>query len=88
MLMQLSDDQKKLGTICATTGNHGMAMSYHSTQMGIPCIVVMPCNSPSNKVDKTQKYGAKVILHGNNIQEAAAHAMIIRRDKRLLYING
>lgn len=87
-LMQLSDDQKKFGTIVATDGNHGIAMSYHTTQLGVPCIVVMPSTSPSNKIDKAQRYGAKVILHGNNMQDARAHAMIIRRDKRLLYING
>lgn len=87
-LMQLSDDQKKLGIIVATSGNHGIAMSYHTSQIGIPSIVVMPTISPSNKVDKAQRFGAKVILHGNNIQDAMAHAMIIRADKRMLYING
>lgn len=87
-LMQLSDDQKKFGVIAATNGNHGVAMSYHSTQLGIPCIVVMPTTSASNKIDKAQRYGAKIILNGNNIHEAKGHAMILRKDKRLQYING
>lgn len=86
--MQLTDEQKKLGTIVATEGNHGIAMSYHATQMGIPCVVVMPSTSPSNKIDKAQRYGAKLILHGKNVHDARAQAMLIRRDKKMLYVNG
>lgn len=86
--MQLSDDQKKLGTITATAGNHGIAMSYHAAQMGIPCIVVMPTISPSNKIDKAQRFGAKVIIHSNNVLDAKSHAMLIGRDKKMLYVNG
>ncbi|KAM3960493.1 L-threonine ammonia-lyase-like [Aphomia sociella] len=87
-LTMLSDDQKKYGVITATTGNHGIAMSYHATQMGIPCVIVAPIYAPLNKITKCEQMGAKLILHGANIAESKLYAMTIRKDKKMTYING
>lgn len=87
-LMLLSDEQKKYGVIAATCGNHGTALSYHSTQLGIPCIVVMPVYVPLGKSHKCEMLGAKVLLYGSSIAEAKRHAMTIGKDKKMTYING
>ncbi|KAL0819570.1 hypothetical protein ABMA28_007661 [Loxostege sticticalis] len=87
-IMLLSEEQKKYGVISASRGNHGCAMSYHCTQLGIPCIVVIPTNGALNKIYKCEKYGAKVIVHGANVLEARVHAMMIAKEKKMLYING
>ncbi|XP_049877860.1 L-threonine ammonia-lyase-like [Pectinophora gossypiella] len=87
-LMLLSDEQKKYGVISATTGNHGIAMGHHANVMSIPCVVVMPITTAMNKVSKCERTGAKVLLHGANINEAKSHAMGIRSEKRMTYING
>lgn len=86
--MLLSEDQKKAGAIAATTGNHGMALAFHATALGIPCIVVMPERAPLVKVSKCEMYGAKLLLHGNNIIEAKRHALGIAKEKKMAYING
>lgn len=86
--MLLSEDQKKAGAIAATTGNHGMALAFHATALGIPCIVVMPQRAPLVKVNKCEMYGAKLLLHGNNIIEAKRHALGIAKEKKMAYING
>lgn len=86
--MLLSDEQKKYGVIAATTGNHGIAMSYHSAQLNVPCVIVMPTIAAVNKVTKCESFGAKTILFGANIREAKTHAMFIGKDKRMTYING
>lgn len=87
-LMLLSDEQKKYGVITATTGNHGIALSYHSIQLGIPCLVVMPSTVVSNKVERCEKLGAKIIFYGINIQEAKIYALGISKEKKMLYVNG
>ncbi|KAI8424959.1 hypothetical protein MSG28_006865 [Choristoneura fumiferana] len=87
-LMMLSEDQKKAGAIAATTGNHGMALAFHATALGIPCVVVMPQRAPLVKVNKCEVYGAKLILYGNNILEARHHALGIAKEKKMAYING
>lgn len=86
--MLLSEEQKKYGVISATNGNHGIAMSYHSTQLGVPCVIVAPSNAAINKIDKCERYGAKLIIHGSNFAEAKVHAMSMSKEKKMLYING
>ncbi|XP_041969460.1 L-threonine ammonia-lyase-like [Aricia agestis] len=87
-LLSLSDEQKKIGVIAASTGNHAQAVTYHSTQLGIPSIVVMPITAPLTKLNRCQKFGAKTILNGNSIAEAKRHACILRQDNKMMYLNG
>ncbi|XP_050674988.1 L-threonine ammonia-lyase-like [Leptidea sinapis] len=87
-LMLLSDEQKRTGVITASTGNHGLSMSYHSQLMGIPCIVAMPVHAPITKISKCQQFGANLLMHGNNIGEAKRYAMGIGKEKKLRYVNG
>lgn len=87
-LVQLNVDQKRVGVISASIGNYGIALSCIAKKLGIPCIVVMPMNAPTNKISKAQEYGAKVMLHGTNIQDAITQAKMLRKDKKMIYING
>ncbi|KAL0869050.1 hypothetical protein ABMA27_007367 [Loxostege sticticalis] len=87
-LMLLPEDQKKYGVIAASSGNHGITMSYLCTQLGIPCIIVIPTTAALNKINKCEKFGAKVIVQGANFIEARAHALMIGKEKKMTYING
>lgn len=87
-LTQLNVDQKRLGVISASIGNFGIALSYIATKLGVPCIMVMPMNAPTHKISMAQGYGAKVMLHGNNMQDAITQAKLLRKDKKMLYISG
>lgn len=87
-LLLLSDDQKKYGVIAASTGNHAIALSYHSAQLSIPSMVVMPTIAPITKVNKAESKGGKVTLHGANIAEAKRFAMSVSKEKKMMYING
>ncbi|XP_075982836.1 L-threonine ammonia-lyase-like [Anticarsia gemmatalis] len=87
-LMLLNDEQKKYGVIAATTGNHGCAVSYHSTSMGVPSIVVMHTFSPITKINRCERFGAKLMLHGTDMAMAKHYAMTIAKEKKMTYING
>lgn len=87
-MLLLTEEQRKIGVISASTGNHGLSMSYHTTQMGIPCIVVMPTRAPITKLTKCQSFGAKTLLHGDNMAEAKRYAMGLSKEKKLYYVNG
>ncbi|CAH2045234.1 unnamed protein product, partial [Iphiclides podalirius] len=87
-LLLLSDEQKKNGVITASTGNHGSALSYHATRLGIPCIVVMPLRAPLTKITKCTNFGVKPKLHGANIGESKLFAMTLGKERKMMYING
>ena len=85
-LLQLSAEQRKVGVVAASAGNHALALAWHGKQLGIPITCVMPVNAPFTKIAKCRKFGANIILHGEHIGEAKTHAMKTFPDLR--YING
>ena len=50
--------------------------------------VVMPVVAPIMKVENCKKFGATVIVHGQNIGESRERALEIGKEKGLMYING
>ena len=87
-LILLSKEQKKLGVIAASAGNHASALAYHGKELGIPVTVCMPLNASIAKVSRCKKYGAKIHLLGKDIIEARDHGLKLAGEKKLVYING
>ncbi|KAJ8723858.1 hypothetical protein PYW07_007838 [Mythimna separata] len=87
-LSLLSEDQKKCGVAAASTGNHAIALAYHSTRLGIPSALYMPVNAPINKVNKVERQGGKILLHGNTLADAKLYGMTKCKEKKMMYING
>merc|ERR1712051_769210 len=87
-LMMLEPEQKLAGVIAASAGNHALALAYHGGQLNISVTVVMPRVAPIMKVENCKKYGANVIIHGENIGESRLQALKIGAKKDLMYVNG
>ena len=87
-LLLLSDSQKQKGVVAASAGNHALGLAWHARQLGIPLTVVMPRHAPLTKINNCRKHGAKVLLHGNNINDAQKRAHELERSEELTYING
>merc|ERR1719361_3387730 len=87
-LANLSEQERKAGVIAASAGNHAQALAYHGGLLGIPVTVVMPIVAPIMKVENCKKYGANVIIHGENIGESRTHALKIAAKKGMMYVNG
>jgi threonine dehydratase len=85
-LMLLTEEEKKVGVVTASAGNHSLALSWHGKNLGIPVTCVMPTTAPMTKIAKCKKFGANVILHGEHIGEAMAHAK--SNFGHFKYING
>ncbi|OUD09486.1 threonine ammonia-lyase [Marivivens niveibacter] len=71
-LLTLSDAQKHAGVIACSAGNHAQGVAYHATNLGIPSVIVMPEGTPFNKIQRTQDFGAKVVIHGNGFDDSVA----------------
>ena len=70
----LTPAQAARGVIAASAGNHAQGVAYHATRRGIRSVVVMPLPTPLVKVQATRGFGAEVILHGANYDEACEEA--------------
>ena len=85
-LLRLTAEQRAAGVVTASAGNHGQGLAYHGGRLGIPVTVVMPVNAPLNKVSNTRGYGARVVLSGTILDEAAEEAQRIGRENGLVAV--
>lgn len=75
------------GVVAASAGNHAQGVSYHATKRGIPALIVMPQQTPLVKVTATRNFGAEVLLHGANYDEACVEATRICHDRGMTFIH-
>ncbi|CAG21852.1 threonine ammonia-lyase, biosynthetic [Photobacterium profundum] len=74
MMSQLTPAQRKAGAIAASAGNHAQGLALSGHKLDVSATIVMPLTTPAIKVDAVRSFGGKVVLHGNNFDEAKAHA--------------
>jgi threonine dehydratase len=74
-ILTMTDDERRQGVIAASAGNHGQGVAYHATQRGIPVQIWMPRSTPLIKLTATRAYGADIVLHGDNYDEACEAAI-------------
>lgn len=74
-ILTLSPEERSRGLVAASAGNHAQAVSYHATQRGLSAEICMPLATPLNKVMSTRRFGAEVVLHGANYDEACDEAL-------------
>jgi len=86
-LLLLSPEQRARGVIAASAGNHAQGIAYHGGLLGIPTTVVMPKFAALIKVTNCRQLGANVVLHGNDLAEARAHAEALAEREGLTFIH-
>lgn len=74
-ILLLSPEQRSHGVIAASAGNHAQGVAFHAAAHDIHTQIVMPLTTPLVKVAATRAFGAEVILHGANYDEAYEEAM-------------
>ena len=83
----LSDEDKSRGLVTASAGNHAQGVAYAAQTAGVKATIVMPTTTPLVKVNNTKDYGARVILHGETFDDAAALAAKLSQEDGLTYIH-
>lgn len=87
-LLTLTPDERGRGVIAASAGNHAQGVSYHAGRHGVRARIVMPLPTPLTKVSATRAYGADVLLHGANYDEAYEKALALGRQDSLILIHA
>lgn len=77
----LSSLNQKQGVITASAGNHAQGVALAARRLGIQAWIVMPRTTPNIKVAAVRAHGAHMVLHGDTYDEAAAHALMLAREK-------
>jgi threonine dehydratase len=83
----LSARERAAGVVAMSAGNHAQAVARHATLAGIAATIVMPRFTPATKVTRTEAFGGRVVLHGDTLAEAAAHAHQLAVTEGLVFIH-
>ena len=83
----LTEEEKARGLITASAGNHAQGVAYAARAFGVPATIVMPVTTPLIKVNRTKKYGANVILHGDVYDDAYEYARQLSEEQGLTFVH-
>jgi threonine dehydratase len=83
----LTPEEGARGVVAASAGNHAQGVAYHATRRGIRAIIVMPLTTPLVKVQATRGFGAEVVLHGANYDEAYEEAKRICAAQDMTFVH-
>lgn len=84
----LSADEQAAGVVTASAGNHAQGVALAASRLGVESTIVMPEHAPISKVNATRDYGANVVLHGSDYNEAAERAHEIEREDGRTYVHA
>ena len=73
------------GVIAATRGNHGQSLAFACGRAGIACTVVVPFGNSTEKNAAMQAFGAELIEHGRDFDEARERAAEIAQERGYEY---
>lgn len=86
-IAMLTPEQAARGVVAASAGNHAQGVAYHATAQGIRALIVMPLATPLVKVTATRGFGAEVVLHGANYDEACEEATRLCQAQGMTFIH-
>jgi len=86
-LSLLTKDEAARGVVAASAGNHAQGVAHHATRRGVRAIIVMPLATPLVKVTATRDFGAEVVLHGANYDEACAEATRLCESEGMVFVH-
>jgi len=76
------------GVVTATRGNHGQSLAFACRRAHIACVVVVPFGNSTEKNAAMRAFGAELIEHGRDFDEARERAVEIARERGYEYGNS
>ncbi|EFQ83383.1 pyridoxal-phosphate dependent protein [Aeromicrobium marinum DSM 15272] len=71
------------GIVSATRGNHGQSLAWAGRQAGLEVVIVVPHGNSPDKNAAMEAFGAELVVHGHDFQEAAEHSAELAAERGL-----
>ncbi len=86
-ISNLTRQERALGVVAASAGNHAQGVALAANQLGITATVFMPYGAPIPKENATRGYGADVRFAGHTIDEALVQARAFSAETGAILIH-
>jgi threonine dehydratase len=70
LVASLTSEERQRGVITASTGNHGQSIALSCLRERVSCTIVVPKGNNPEKNAAMRAYGAEVVEHGRDFDEA------------------
>jgi threonine dehydratase len=74
---------KLAGVVSATRGNHGQSLAWSGRRHGIRTVIVVPQGNSRDKNAAMRAWGAELIEHGRDFDEAKEHSARLAKEQGL-----
>lgn len=73
------------GLVTATRGNHGQSLAFAASRFGLPITIVVPHGNSREKNAAMRAFGADLVEHGRDFDEAREHAAALAQREGLMF---
>jgi threonine dehydratase len=88
LVSQLSESERTAGLISASTGNHGQSVAYAAHVFDVPAIICVPEGANPVKVDAMRRWGAEIVEHGGDFDDAREHCEKLAEQNGYRYVHS
>jgi threonine dehydratase len=78
---RLAASGRPVGIVSATRGNHGQSLAFAARRIGLRCTIVVPRGNSASKNAAMRAFGADLVEHGRDFDEAREHAAALARSR-------
>ena len=87
-MASLSVADRTRGVISATRGNHGLSVAYAAALFQAKAVLVVPCGNNPEKNAGMRAWGAEVVEHGKDFDEAREHVATLVATHGYRYLHS
>jgi threonine dehydratase len=87
LISSLSDEERSRGVATASTGNHGQSIAYACHLFGVRAVIGVPENCNPSKLAAMKSWGAEIVMHGRDFDEARLHLESLTERRGLRYVH-
>ena len=88
LVSRTTPEERALGFVTASSGNHGQSIAYAAQQFGAKCTVFVPVGANPAKVASMRSMGAEVVEHGPIFDDARIYSELYAREEGMRYIHA
>jgi len=86
-LLSLSAEEREVGGVAASSGNHGAAIAYAMNELGVTGTIFVPEQTSPTKVDAIKRAGGDVRFFGNDGLDTETHAREYAGQHGMVYLS-
>ncbi|MDH4046897.1 MAG: threonine/serine dehydratase [Gammaproteobacteria bacterium] len=86
-LLTMTEEERQRGGVAASSGNHGAAIAYAMSKLGIGGIIFVPEKTSAAKVDSIRRSGGDVRFFGTDGLDTETHAREYAAEHGMSYLS-